>query len=99
MGLLESAVSRPQAGFANYDLYKTIFDKAAVLLQSLVKNHPFVDGNKRTAFTYAGIFLRLNGYNLRNYHTEAVEFTVKVANQSLDIQKIARWLQDHSVKS
>src|SRR5688572_20333207 len=54
VGLLESAVARPKATFDGNDLYPSIFQKAAALLQSLLKNHPFVDGNKRTALTSAG---------------------------------------------
>lgn len=54
--LLESAIARPQASFEQKDLYSEIFVKAAALMESLLKNHPFIDGNKRTAFTAAGIF-------------------------------------------
>lgn len=48
LGLLESAVARPQATFEGNDLYSDIFSKAAALMESLIGNHPFVDGNKRT---------------------------------------------------
>ena len=96
VGLLESAVFRPQASFDGKDLYLTIFDKAAALLQSLLKNHPFVDGNKRTALTSAGIFLKINGYNLINAHKEEVEFAVKVDNQNLTLKEISAWLEKHS---
>lgn len=96
LGLVESAVYRPQATFDGNDLYKGIFDKAAALLQSLLKNHPFVDGNKRTALTSAGLFLRLNGYKLINAKKEEVEFAIKVDNQHLDIEEISKWLEDHS---
>jgi death-on-curing protein len=51
LGLLQSAVSRPKATFGGKDLYPDIFHKAAALMESLVKNHPFIDGNKRTAIT------------------------------------------------
>lgn len=96
IGLIESAVYRPQATFDGKDLYEGIFDKAAALLQSLLKNHPFVDGNKRTALTSAGLFLRLNGYKLINAKKEEVEFAIKVDNEHLDIQEISRWLKKHS---
>ena len=96
IGLVESAVARPQATFDGVDLYDTIFDKAAALLQSLLKNHPFVDGNKRTALTSAGIFLKMNGYNLKNYHEEEVEFGVNVDNKHLSIEEISAWLKKHS---
>lgn len=98
LGLVESAVYRPQATFDGNDLYIGIFDKAAALLQSLLKNHPFVDGNKRTALTASGLFLRLNGYKLINAKKEEVKFAIRVDNQHLDISEISNWLQKHSKK-
>lgn len=98
MGLIESAVARPQATFGGKNLYVSTFEKAAALLQSLLKNHPFVDGNKRTALTSAGLFLRKNDYKLTNNHQEEVEFAVKVAHGNLTIEQISNWLKAHSVK-
>src|SRR3990172_10842143 len=65
LNLLESALFRPQTTFSGEDLYKTIFDKAAALMHSLILNHPFVDGNKRTAVVAAIIFLLQNGWMLK----------------------------------
>lgn len=73
-------------------------DKAAALLQSLLKNHPFVDGNKKTALTSAGLFLKKNGYKLINSHKQEVEFTVRVDNGNLTVEQISKWLKIHSVK-
>ena len=98
IGLVESAVGRPKATYDGVDLYENIFDKAAALLQSLLKNHPFVDGNKRTALTSSGVFLKMNGYYLINYHDEEVEFGVAVDNQHLSIEEISAWLKEHSKK-
>lgn len=98
LGLIESAVARPQASFGGADLYVSIFDKAGALLQSLLKNHPFVDGNKRTALTSTGLFLKINGYNLINNHHEEVEFAVKVDNGNLSVEEIAKWLKAHTKK-
>ena len=98
LGLVESAVARPKGTFGGEYLYSSIFDKAAALLQSLLKNHPFVDGNKRTALTSAGLFLKKNGYKLVNQHKEKVEFTVRVDNGNLTIEQISGWLKNHSVK-
>lgn len=94
--LVESAIGRPQATFDGNDLYKTIFEKGAALLQSLLKNHPFVDGNKRTALTAAGIFLELNKYKLINDHDNEVNFALRVDNEHLTIEQIAEWLKNHS---
>ncbi len=96
MGLVESAVGRPQATYGGEDLYPAIFEKAAALLQSLLKNHPFVDGNKRTALSSAGIFLEMNGYKLINSHEEEVEFGVSVDNQNLTLEEIAAWLKKNT---
>jgi death-on-curing protein len=59
-GALESALHRPQTGY-----YDTIVHEAAALLESLVQNHPFVDGNKRVAFAVLDVFLRINGHALK----------------------------------
>ena len=61
LGLLQAAVARPQATFDGADLYASLFQKAAALMESLAQNHPFVDGNKRTAITAAALFLLQNG--------------------------------------
>ncbi len=99
LDLLESAVARPLASYDGEDLYKTIFDKAAALLHSLLKNHPFVDGNKRTALSAAGIFLRMNGYKLINSHEKELEFALHVENETLPFEKIAFWLEKNSTKT
>jgi len=57
LGLLESALYRPQTGY-----YSTLFEMAAALFESLINNHPFIDGNKRVAFFATDVFLRMNGY-------------------------------------
>ena len=98
LGLVESAVARPQSSFDSQYLYISIFDKAAALLQSLLKNHPFVDGNKRTALTSAGLFLKKDGYKLMNQHKEEVEFAVRVDNGNLTVEQISKWLKDHAIK-
>ena len=59
MGAVEAAVFRPQSGY-----YASIVEEAAALLESLLINHPFVDGNKRVAFAASDVFLRINGYKL-----------------------------------
>ena len=79
IGLLQSAVSRPKATFGGKDLYPDIFRKAAALMESLARNHPFVDGNKRTAITSAAVFLGMNGYRLDTTQKELERFTLSVA--------------------
>jgi death-on-curing protein len=96
LGLLESAAARPQATFGGEDLYADLFSKAAALMDSLMHNHPFVDGNKRTAITAAGLFLVRNGYRLDATNPDLEAFTCHVAEGKPDITEIAGWLQAHS---
>jgi death-on-curing protein len=98
LGLLESALARPQATFGGEDLYPGLFDKAAALMHSLLKNHAFVDGNKRTALATSGIFLTLNGYKLTNKHEEELKFALNVENESISLEEIAAWLEKNSQK-
>lgn len=83
-GLLESAVHRPSAAMFGQEAYPDLLDKAAALLQSLAINHPFVDGNKRTAWTSCVVFLALNGVQLRPDIDAAERLVIAVATGSLD---------------
>lgn len=93
---LESAVARPQATVEGDDLYASVLEKVAVLLHSLVLNHPFQDGNKRTAFTALGLFLHYNGMALEISSTDAENFVVNVADTHVDVETIVDWLQSHA---
>lgn len=95
LGLLQSAVSRPHASFEGKDLYTDLHHKAAALLESLINNHPFVDGNKRVGFTAAGLFLHLNGYHLTASNTEVETFILSVASGEQTAKSIAEWLKSH----
>lgn len=92
LGLLRSAAARPQATFDQADLYPEIFSKAAALFQSLVNNHPFVDGNKRTGITSTVLFLQLNGYSFQTSQDEMVSFSLSVAQGAETIESISAWL-------
>ena len=93
--LLASALGRPQATFGGQDLYPDIFLKAAALVQSLSSNHPFVDGNKRTALTTLEYFLHLNGINLKASQREKVDFTLWAENEKPKLELIAGWIKKH----
>lgn len=98
-GLLESAVYRPQASFGGSDLYPDVFSKAAALGHSIVKNHPFVDGNKRTGFEAMRLFLRINGWDLRAAEDRKFRFILQIASDpQTDEHRIAEWLKRHSRK-
>ena len=96
LGMLQSAVARPQASFDGQDLYPGLFSKAAALLESLIGNHAFVDGNKRAAITSAGLFLRINGHRLTASNQELEDFTLQCAQGLVMLEQIALWLEDHS---
>lgn len=99
LGLIQSAIARPQSSFGGEDLYPGIFDKAAALFHSLMFNHAFVDGNKRTTIVSTARFLSLNGYELDVDGKEFVAFPLKVENEHLSIEQISKWLQKHSKKT
>lgn len=96
--LLHSAVERPKATFQGQYLYPTIFSKAGALLQSLCMNHPFTDGNKRTAWMSTKRFLFLNGFHLKVETKDAVDFMIQVDNEKLELPVIVVWLKKHSRK-
>lgn len=97
LGLLESALARPRATFDRKELYPDLFSKAAALMDSLINNHPFLDGNKRTGVTTAGLFLRINGYKLTASSQELEECALRVAVQGMKLAELARWIKKHSV--
>ena len=94
-GLLHSAVERPRASFGGEDLYPGVFEKAAALMQSMTMNHPFTDGNKRTAWAVTHMFLWINGQNLKARNMEGADFMVAVDNEKLELKEIAAWLRKH----
>jgi len=93
---LEGAVSRPQAVFGGQELYPDIFLKAAALLDALVNDHPFLDGNKRTGISSAALFLRANGWHLTAGTEELVEFTLRVAVSHPALPILSGWFRKHS---
>lgn len=95
LGLLESAAARPRASAFGEDAYPDTWSKAAALLQSIVKNHPLVDGNKRLGWLATAVFLELNGVQATTAANDAVYDTVmKLAAGQLDVQEIAEALKN-----
>jgi death-on-curing protein len=87
-GLLESALARPRSGY-----YATLAEQAAALLQSLVSNHSFVDGNKRMAFAAAAIFLHMNGFSLETDADSGETFMIeRVIKGKAELAEIAVWI-------
>jgi len=96
MGSLESAIARPFQTFGSEDLYIIIFEKAAALGESLIVNHPFVDGNKRTGFLAMTSLLEEDGYLLIATQEEAYNFTIKIAMGETKFEEIIEWLKQNS---
>jgi len=99
LGLLESAVGRPQATLDEKELYPDLFTKTAALMDALIDHHPFVDGNKRTGVTAAGLLLRLNGWELKVSPQALESCTLRVATKRMKLAELALWLQKHSVEA
>ena len=99
-GLLSSdtlarCVGRPLAGFGEVELFPTVFAKAAALAHAITTEHPFVDGNKRTALGCAARVLRLNGFYLPEAPDE-VEVMLRLAQGEMPVEEFASWLEASS---
>lgn len=94
-GLLDSALAQPQASFGGEFLHPTIHEQAAAYLFHLAKNHPFVDGNKRTAFAVMDTFLNLNGYRLNLSQDEAYNLVMQVATGEMFKEELFVFLQQY----
>jgi len=99
LALFESAIMRPQTTFGGKDLYPSVFEKAAVLMHSLIMNHPFVDGNKRTGTVSALVFLEINGFRIVVNQNELVDISLNVVSKNMDVKSVAKWLQKNSKKT
>ncbi len=96
-GLLESALAQPQATFFGEYLHVTIYEQAAAYLYHIAKNHPFIDGNKRTAFAVMDTFLRINNYVLNTNNQETYTLVLQVAEGSIDKKEIANYLEQNII--
>jgi death-on-curing protein len=95
MGLLESALYRPQTGY-----YVDLIEMAAALFESLINNHPFIDGNKRVAFFSTDVFLRLNGFKIVVESDIAYRFLMKLFDSNAcDLQHLTPWIRAVTVKT
>jgi death on curing protein len=93
--LLDSALARPQNRF-HYDGEADVARLAAAYGFGLVRNHPFVDGNKRLAFVVVGLFLGLNGYRLISDRVDEIQIVMGLAAGELSEDEFADWLRTHS---
>lgn len=92
--LLSSALEQPFTGLSDgTEFFETIEKKAGVLLQSLIKFHPFIDGNKRTGVAITQIYLLESGYHCDFTQTEIVDFAVAVADNRYTLDEIIEWIK------
>ena len=96
-GLLESALARPE----NSTAYEgpSAFELAAAYAYGVIRNHPFVDGNKRTGFIAGAMFLELNGYAFSATESDVVEMTLKAAAGDVSEEEFALWLEANARKA
>ncbi|PKB70417.1 MAG: hypothetical protein BZY87_10655 [SAR202 cluster bacterium Io17-Chloro-G6] len=99
-GMLESALANPTHTHNGRYLYRTIQDKAAILLYSIVKDHPFDDGNKRMGLAALNVFLLINRYLFYASTDDAVQMCVAIAdagNQDVTLSDVKKWVRAHSI--
>ncbi len=94
LGLLESALFRPRTGY-----YEDIAEMAAALFESLLMNHPFIDGNKRVAFFATDLFLRLNGWKLKVDADKAHAFLIGLLEEGeCDFERLLPWVRSSLIR-
>ena len=100
LGLLTAAAARPQAGAFGTDAYPDTWTKAAALLQSVVKNHALIDGNKRLGWLATAVFLELNGASVTAAHNDDVyQLVMRAAAEKISVEEIADLLRELSPPS
>lgn len=95
-GLVESAIARPYQTFGGVDLYPTVFEKAAAIVQSIIINHPFIDGNKRAGFLAMLAMLYEEGCSLSAKNDLIYTFVIDISTGSKSFEEIVEWLKANS---
>jgi death on curing protein len=93
---LESAIARPYATFGGEDLYQTSIQKAAAIGESIIINHPFIDGNKRTGYVLMETILRIEGIAIFATDEDLYNFVIKISTGELHFDEIVSWLKENS---
>ena len=96
LNFLRLAVGRSQMSAGLKDAYPSIYLKSAAMFHSIINNHPFLDGNKRTSLFSAVLFLEYNGHRVKFTKKEAIEFTLKAHNDDWSVEQIANWIKNHT---
>jgi death-on-curing protein len=95
---LHSAVNRPYQTFDGEELYETSVEKAAALIESLIKNHPFIDGNKRTGYVTMRILLKKNQKDVKATEEEKYEFVIRIAAGESEFEEIKQWIEEKLIE-
>jgi death-on-curing protein len=95
---LEAALARMNAGMANEEFYPDEVHKAAALVESIIVNHPFLDGNKRIGYVLMRLFLNKNGFDILATEDEKFDFIISIASGQLHFESIVIWLKKHTKK-
>jgi death-on-curing protein len=99
MGLLESAIAQPRMTFDGEDLYPSLLEKATALGFSIILNHPFIDGNKRTGHAATETFLVLNGVEINASVDEQERMVLAIASGELGREAFVEWLRRNTTAS
>jgi death-on-curing protein len=95
LGRVESVVATQTQEVFGAEVYTSVYEKAAAIMRGIIQDHPFIDGNERTAVVSTISFLIWNGIDFRAKKCELEDFAVKIATDRLEIKEIADWLQAH----
>jgi len=98
LALLESALAQPEMAVFDNEVYETIIEKAAAYIYFIIKNHPFIDGNKRTGLVCAIVFLRNNNIEVQENFESLYNFAIDIASSEIQIPEIVEYLKKHTVK-
>lgn len=96
-GLLESALNAPFQSFGDTELYPSLLEKATRLGYGLIKNHPFVDGNKRIGTHAMLVFLSINNAEISYFDNELIRLILGIASGEYDDKHLLNWLQQHLI--
>ena len=98
-GLMESAIARPYQTFGGEDLYPSTIDKAAAIAESIIINHPFIDGNKRTGFLAMLAILEDSDISITVVNKEIYSFVIGISTGEIKFEQIVEWLKANTAKS
>ncbi len=99
LNALKSALNRPFATFDKLDLYPTPINKASALIESIVINHPFIDGNKRMGYVLMRLLLLKYHHDIQCSQNEKYDFVIRIASSELNIEQINSWLREHCIET